>query len=321
MFKSKTKYTWEGWESSGGEDWVFSVKHPCELMGVHAKLIDAHLKDSEKVEYCIYSPRVSSTSTPFGFKSEESSWGLCATDNRFIISKNRHVKNAEPELFSISFGDVLYFNIGRALLLSWFSITYALEKEKRHIDILFASNGRHHFEKALRSCKKYQNAVTTDVFGLESFSAASFIHKIHNKRHAGSLKTLISSGEKCLCAFSCQCLWDKFLEKKSFFRKSEVFYYPRSNATFLLTNKALLLARDSLETGVSNGVDILNMPLVKIKTASVLEEKLNDSTIQKIKISLAAATEDCSIEIPFTCENGHKTILIDALRLLVDNKK
>ena len=76
MFKSKTKYTWDGWESSGKEDWVFSVKHPCELIGVHAKLIDAQLKDSEKVGYCIYSPRVSSTSTPFGLKAAESSSGV-----------------------------------------------------------------------------------------------------------------------------------------------------------------------------------------------------------------------------------------------------
>ena len=43
MFKSKTKYTWEGWESSGKEDWVFSVKHPCGLIDVHAKLIDNQL--------------------------------------------------------------------------------------------------------------------------------------------------------------------------------------------------------------------------------------------------------------------------------------
>ena len=24
MFKSKTKYTWEGWDSSGREDWVLN---------------------------------------------------------------------------------------------------------------------------------------------------------------------------------------------------------------------------------------------------------------------------------------------------------
>lgn len=95
-FKSKTKYAWEGWESSGREAWVFNVEHPCELMGVHAGLIDNQLNEGEKVEYCIYSPRVSSTSTPFGLKAEESSCGLCITNNRFIVSKNKHIKGIEP---------------------------------------------------------------------------------------------------------------------------------------------------------------------------------------------------------------------------------
>ena len=321
MFKSKTKYKWEGWESSGGEAWIFNVEHPCGLMGVHAKLIDNALKDSEKVEYCIYSPRVSATSTPFGFKSEGSSWGLCATDHRFIISKNRHVKDWEPELFSINFDDVLYFNIGKALLLSWFSITCASEKGKRQIDILFASIGRHHVEKALRSYKKYQNAVNADVPGLEPFSTACLSHKIENKIHADSLKTLISAGEKCLYTFSCQYLWDKSFEEKSFFRKRRVFHYPRSAATFLLTNKALLLARDGLEAGITNGVDVLNVPIEKIKTIAVSEEELNDSVAQKLKIYLTAATEDYSVEIPFICEGGHKAILVDALQLLMENKK
>ena len=108
MNRVKTKYTWEGWESSGREDWVFSVKHPCELMGVHAKLIDKELKETEQVEYCIYSPRVSSTSTPFGLKTEETSCGICVTDKRFIVSKNRHIKDIEPSLTSIDFADIIY---------------------------------------------------------------------------------------------------------------------------------------------------------------------------------------------------------------------
>jgi len=319
--KTKSKYTWEGWESSGKESWVFSVRHPCELIGVHAKLIDNQLRESEKIECCIYAPRISSTSTPFGLRVEESSSGVCVTDNRFIISKNRHIKDLEPSLFFISFDDILYLNIGRALLLGWFSITYAQGKEKKQIDILFSSIGRHHFEKALRSYKKYQNAVNTDEYESESFSAAGFIHKIQNKIHADSLKTLISSGEKLLCAFSCQYLWDKSFEKRSFFRKKKFFYYPQSKATFLLTNKTLLLARDSLETGITNGVDILTMSLGKIKAVSAIKENLNDSLIQRIKISLDQAAEEYLVEIPYLCENEDEEILVNTIQSLVENKK
>ena len=77
-FKSKTKYTWEGWNSRGKEPLVFSVDHPRELMGAHAKLIDNQLGELEKIECCLYSPRVSSTSTPFGLKVDKFSYGLCS---------------------------------------------------------------------------------------------------------------------------------------------------------------------------------------------------------------------------------------------------
>ena len=133
-FKSKTKYTWEGWDSSGEEAWVFAVPHPYELMGVHAILIDKELKDSEKIEQCIYSPRVSTISTPFGLTSEQSSWGVCVTDKRFIISQNRHVKGIEPCVTSVDFHNIIYCNIGSVLLLSWFSITYRKPQRKRGIE-------------------------------------------------------------------------------------------------------------------------------------------------------------------------------------------
>ena len=101
-FKSKTKYTWEGWESKGREASVFGVNHPCELMGVHAKLIDNELKPNEKIECCIYSPRVSATMTPFGLEAKRASYGLCVTDKRFIISQNCHVKGLDPDLLSVN---------------------------------------------------------------------------------------------------------------------------------------------------------------------------------------------------------------------------
>ena len=209
MFKSKTKYTWEGWESSGKEDWVFGVERPCELMGVHAKLIDKEIHESEKIGHCIYAPRVSSTSTPFGLKSEESSWGVGVTDKRFIISQNRHVKGIEPSVVSIDFKDIMYCNIGSALLLSWFSITYIQDGKIEKLNILFSSNGKHHFAKAVRAYKKYCCPLDTDNFVLDASTPGTFIHKVTDSIHRNYLKTLMSSGEKCILTFSCQYILEK----------------------------------------------------------------------------------------------------------------
>jgi len=318
MFKSKTKYTWEGWDSSGREDWVFSVKHPCELIGVHAKLIDKELKESEKIEYCIYAPRVSSTSTPFGLSSEESSCGVCVTDNRFIVTKNRHIKGIEPTLASVDFKDILYLNIGSALLLSWVSITYIQDGGLKHLPILFSSNGRHHFEKALRSYKKYCLSINTDEFSLDVFSASAFIHKISDNIHRSHLKTLISTDERLILTFSCQYLWHKAIEKKSFFRKSRESY-AASKATVLFTNKALLIVRNGLEASVGNSTDVLNVSLDKVNSLFLLEDKAGDSTIRKLRINFIKETE--ALEISLMSLDGKAEISLSKIKSLLGDTK
>jgi hypothetical protein len=285
MFKSKTKYTWEGWDSSGREDWVFSVKHPCELIGVHAKLIDNQLKESEKVEYCIYSPRVSSTSTPFGFKAAESSSGVCVTDKRFIISNNRHVKGIEPTLSSVNFEDILYFDIGSAMLLSWFSLGFINQGELSRATIIFSSNGKHHFQKALRIFKKHSLAISTDDFKLDSYSPAAFIHRIKDKIHRDYLKTLLSDQEKCILTFSCRYIREKILNKRSLFKRKNQPAYLTSKATALLTNKALMIARDGVEHSIGTSLDILNISLDKVKSIILIEENSDNRKIHKLKIS------------------------------------
>jgi len=299
MFKSKTKYTWEGWESSGKEDWVFSVKHPCELIGVHAKLIDQQLDESEKVEYCIYSPRVSSTSTPFGLKAEESSSGICVTDKRFIISNNRHIKGVEPTLNVIDFENILYFNIGSAMLLSWFFLEFINCGERNRLTIIFSSNGKEHFQKALRVFKKHNLAVNTDDFKLDSSSPAAFIYRIKDKIHRDYLKTLLSNQEKCILTFSCRYIWKKILGKRSLLKRNKEASYAASKTTVLLTNKALMLAKDSLGHSIGTSVDILNISLDKVKSIILFEENFDTEKIHGIRISFNKEVNQNTLDLNF----------------------
>jgi hypothetical protein len=300
MFKSKTKYTWEGWDSSGKEDWVFGVKHPCELIGVHAKLIDAQLKESEKVEYCIYSPRVSSISTPFGLKAAESSSGVCVTDKRFIISNNKHIKGIESTLSSINFEDILYFNIGSAMLLSWFSLGFINQGELSRATIIFSSNGKHHFQKALRIFKKHCLTINTDDFKLDSSSPAAFIYKIKDKIHRDYLKTFLSEQEKCILTFSCRYIWEKVLNKRSLLKRKNRVAYLTSKATVLLTNKALMIARDGVEHSIGSSVDILNTSLDKVKSINLFESNLDAEKIHNLKIYFNKKVRQDVLEIGFT---------------------
>jgi len=318
MFKSKTKYTWEGWESSGNEGWVFSVKHPCELIGVHAKLIDAQLKESEKVEYCIYSPRVSSTSTPFGLKAAESSSGVCVTNKRFIISNNKHTKGIEPALSLINFDDILYFNIGSAMLLSWFSLGFIHQRGLSRATIIFGSNGKHHFQKALRVFKKHSLAINTDSFSLDSSSPAAFIYRIKDKIHRDYLKTLLSDQEKCILTFSCRYIWEKILDKRSLFKLKSQMAHFTSKATVLLTNKALMIARDGVEHSIGTSVDILNISLDKVKSIILLEENLDTENIHKLKISFNREVRQDMLEIGLIDIDEETKIFLNDILLLLN---
>ena len=318
MDKRKSKFRWEGWESSGRENWVFGVEHPCELMGVHAKLIDKEINGSEKIGHCIYAPRVSSTSTPFGLKSEESSWGVCVTDKRFIISQNRHTKGIEPSIVSIGFQDVIYFNIGSALLLSWFSITYFQDGQTNKLNILFSSNGKHHFAKAIRVYKKYCHPINTDDFVLDTPTPASFIHKVTDSIYRNYLKTLMSAGEKCILTFFCQCVWEKATRHKSLFGKRQSAYLT-SKATVLLTDKSLFIARNSLDFSIGNSVDIQLIPLEKVKSILLLEENIDNQMIHKLRVDFV--NNDTS-DIPlFSIDEKVRIFLNNISGLLESTKK
>jgi len=319
--KTKSRFRWEGWESSGREDWVFSVKHPCELIGVHAKLIDAQLKESEKVEYCIYSPRVSSTSTPSGLKVDESSSGICVTDKRFIISNNKHTKGTKPTLLSIDFEDVLYFNIGSAMLLSWFSLEFINDGKLSRVAIIFGSNGKHHFQKALRAFKKYSFAIDTDDFKLDSPLPAAFIHKIEDKIHCNYLKTLLSNQEKCILTFSCRYVWEKTLNKRSLFRRKSTSTYLISKATILLTNKALMIARDTLETSPGISLDIFNIPLHKISGIGMFEENADAGKIYKLKIKFSGEVSPSTLDISLTDIDEETRIFLNSISSLLKLKE
>jgi len=318
MFKSKTKYTWEGWESTGRESWVFGVEHPRNLMGAHAKLIDKELNESEKIEHCIYAPCISSTITPFGLKSEKYSWGVCVTDKRFVISQNRHLKGIEPDVVSIDFQDILYCNIGSALLLSWFSITYIQDGKIEKLNILFSSNGKHHFAKAVRAYKKYCCPLDTDNFVLDASTPGTFIHKVTDSIHRNYLKTLMSSGEKCILTFSCQYILEKAVGRKFLFgRKQNACLFGK--ATVLFTDKSLLIARNSLDFSIGNNIDIQLISLEKVKSIFVREENINNQMIHKLRVNFIS---NDTLYIPlFSIDEKIRIFLENISGLLETTKK
>lgn len=318
MLKNKTKYRYEGWEPSGKGEWVFKVDHPRELMGLHAELIDCELRESEKVEYCFYSPRrVSSASLPFGLKAEEASYGICLTDQRIIISKNTRPRYGTPILILLDFRNILYFHIGDALLVGWLAIHHAEHGQPEEMVILFPSTGREHFEKMIRALKKRWRQAETRTSNMQSFSPSSFINRVEEVAHRNDLKKLMSSSEECICASSCSCFWD-IVKRRSFSNRKDCETYVTSKATLLLTTKGLLIVRNDRGRAYYDAIDVLNLPLEKIKEFSLAIRNVERAVIYQWAF---AFDKMASLSLSFVSNESDMMMLEDCMSSISANSK
>lgn len=102
--------------SSGREPWVYEAETPQDLLGVHAELIASSLLPAEGLRYLLYSPIWDGDWAPFGITAQPASHALAITDTRFLLSRNLHREDAEPEVISIPFERVLWAEYGNAIL-------------------------------------------------------------------------------------------------------------------------------------------------------------------------------------------------------------
>jgi hypothetical protein len=90
-----------------------------------------------------------------------------------------------------------------------------------------------------------------------------------------------------------------------------------SKATVLLTNKALMIARDAIEYSPGISIDILNIALDNVKNIVLLKDNLNGKTIYRLKIYFQIELESNALEIVLTDVDEEIGILLnDTLSLL-----
>lgn len=120
----------------------------------------------------------------------------------------------------------------------------------------------------------------------------------------------MTSGEKCLATFSCRYSWARKSEKRLFpWPKQPQYFF--SDATCFFTNKVLLLARDSMGGGLTQGTDILTVPLDKIRTAEVSEEYLGIKVIHKLKICFKNDPAEGILEIPLLVDIQNVKLMVN----------
>jgi len=207
------------------------------------------------------------------------------------------------------------------MLLSWFSLGFISQGESKQLTIIFSSNGKHHFQKALRVFKKHSLAINTDDFKLDSSSPAAFIHKIKDKIHRDYLKTLLSDQEKCILTFSCRYIWEKVFNKRSLLKRKNRVVYLTSKATALLTNKALMIARDGVEHSIGTSVDIFNVSLDKVKGIGMFEENADGEKIHKLRINFTKEVNPGTLDISFTDIDEETEIFLNDISSLLNKEE
>jgi hypothetical protein len=146
------------WQSSGREPYVFRVDKPDDLrdlhIDVHANLMEKTLHHDEGLLYLLYSPIFPEKEGPFGLRAAPASHVVAVTEDRFIISENRHMKGIAPTVQSVPFDQVLYIQIGSALSLGWFAIQFVENEKPFCTTLFFTATGIEHFETLIRNYRR-----------------------------------------------------------------------------------------------------------------------------------------------------------------------
>jgi len=140
--------------SRGREPYVFKVNKPHDLPGFHAELIETTLRHDERFLYLLYSPIWHGVETPFGVHAFPASHAVAVTEQRFIISEDRHIRGIGPTIQSISLDRILTIELGIALIMGWFVIRFAGTDGISYASLLYTAIGQKHFEALVRQYRR-----------------------------------------------------------------------------------------------------------------------------------------------------------------------
>ena len=85
--------------------------------------------------------------------------------------------------------------------------------------------------------------------------------------------------------------------RKNIFRQTKEPSYVIDRATFLLTNKALMVARNNRQSATGVSTDVFCVPLGQIDTVALSEKKLNDIIISSLEIQFIKGKGNFLIEL------------------------
>jgi len=241
--------------SNGREPYVFRVYHPGELFGSHADLMRATLGPEERPLYLLYSPIWEGEEAPFGVRAPSASHAVAVTDERFIVSEDRHQTGVPATVLNIPFRRVIEVELGNALLIGWFTLRFIRDRDVVSSSLLFpASTGMLHFAAAIRHYRR-----ATQPAPASSSQGGMAWHEVLGATRtllAGTIQALVLEGERAEHAVLSSETWSGTARR----RKPPVCL--SANGILLLTDCGILHAEEQ--------------PPMRPEMLSTLEHKYDD---------------------------------------------
>jgi len=288
------------WRSSGKEPFVFSVDSPCNLVGVHANLMEEALRPEERFVHLLYSPIYPAPEAPFGIRAHPSSHAVAITDHRFIISEDRHVEGTSPTIRSIPFPRVLCLDLGNALLLGWFVVRFVDVGGPACASLLYTATGRHHFESLVRKYRAITAPVRRGTATARMDWSDIWAHA--PRTQVNQLRSLIMEGEHPVRLIRS---WERWGSERRKRKRRPVCL--ATDGILLLTDFGVIYAVDEPHArpdAHSYGVNVSCIPLDALRQARLMEKEGHATFLQCLQLVLGRDGATAHVEVPIGAESA-----------------
>jgi len=283
------------WLSSGREPYLFNVDKPQNLPGFHAELIETALCHEEKLYYLLYSPIWHGAETPFGVHVFPASHAVAVTEQRFIISEDRHIRGIEPTIQSISFDRILTIEFGNALIMGWFVIRFAEEDGISYASLLYTATGQEHFETLVRQYRR----MIKPRGNPEELKAMRWVdvwpHTPRTQRDM--LKNIVLERERPFLAVRSSEIWGGIKRK---WKKRPVCL--AAEGILILTNFGILYAVDEQPIRpeiFSFGFNVTCIPFEAVKKAVLFKKTIHGNRLHLLRLEIGRDPISFDLEVPF----------------------
>jgi len=282
--------------SPGNKPSVFRAQRPSDLPDVHADLMSKTLCHDEELLYLLSSSIFAEEKGLFGSCVTSGSHSVALTKHRFIISQDRHIEGIAPSVQSIPFRQVLYLELGSALLLGWFSIEFVGDDKPSCTKLFFpATTGMKYFGMALQKYRSI-NGPAYDQLPVHPMEWAE-IWRRTPKTVVDHLKPLILGEELPFNMLRSSERW--ILRKR---QRKGVPAYLSTNGVLVSTNFGLIHATDEPFTRPEKfnfGINASCIAFDGLKSAELLEKSVHGKALRFLRLKIARGNVTVDFDIPF----------------------